>query len=302
MANEFEVFWKPFIRVFQAFCVSHYSIFRPNFYQNYRNNFQFLIYFVVCSSIYIIFVFSTLYGAFMDYNEYEEVKQNSRPIMYYVNTLNTFCSYATHLAIPFENLFYGKRENEICKKLKQINDTFATKLNYIPDYKARRNRYLYRPILIFVFDILLAYASVFVILPESDEEDASYVQPTVMIGIIILRVRWCQVALFLDVIADTLRDLQVLLKQQQLQSIKDTNNPLQNKFTRQRIQYFRDIYSNIWLITILMSDCFGWTLIAFLIKVTLELIKGAYWFYINTRVNESITLNIGETGNFEIIH
>lgn len=254
----------------------------------------FLIYFIVCSTTYIIFVFSTIYSASIDDTDYEEDKQKGRPLMYYVNTLSTFGSYATHLAIPLENLFYGKQEKEICKKFQIISDIFTTKLNYIPDYKTRRIKYMYRTVLLFVFDILLAYASVFATLPDSDDDYTSFLQPTVMIGIIILRVRWCQIALFLNVIADTLCDLQVLLKQQQMQSIIETNNQLRNKLIRQRIQCFRDIYSNIWLITTLMSDCFGWSLIAFLIKVTLELINGAYWFYINLRLNHSIGYNIGE--------
>lgn len=212
--------------------------------------------------------------------------------MYYLTVLSTFGSYATHLAIPMENMFYGKREEEICEKLKIISDIFATKLNYIPDYKSRRTKYLQRTVFLFVFDIALAYTSVFVTLRDLDDLDPS--DGMVMIGIVILRVRWCQIALFLDVISDFLYDLHTLLKQQQIQSLQGFNDCRRNELSCQRIQYFRDIYSNIWHITTLFSDCFGWSLIAFLIKVELELINGAYWFYINLRLHESISLNIGE--------
>lgn len=104
------------------------------------------------------------------------------------------------------------------------------------------------------------------------------------------RGRWCVVALFLSMIADTLEDLQGLLKQQQMQSCARSNEEIGNSFDPERLRYIRDIYSNIWFICTLLSDSFGWTLITFLIKITLVFINGSYWIYVNWNLYQSSAL------------
>lgn len=121
-------------------------------------------------------------------------------------------------------------------------------------------------------------------------DDKFFMQPIMIFSVVLLRSRWCQIALYLNITADTLNDLQFLLKQHR--SFGKTNGRKSNCSVRERIQSFRDIHLHVWLITGLISDCFGLSLTTFVAKAMLEQINGAYWFYINLKRHESIALNL----------
>lgn len=275
------------MRVFQACCISHFTIFRPNL--EIRKQRAFLVYSMIFWISYISYVFCTIHIAFVFDSGHKNVKWNGRPLMYYVNALSVFGTYATHLTTPLETLFWGKREKEICEEFKIISEMFAAQLNYIPNYRERRTKYIYRIVFLFVFIAFLGYSSAFIRLPDF-YEDKFFMQPTIIFNVILLRIRWCQIGLYLNITADTLNDLQLLLKQHR--NFEKTNERLSNASISERIQSFRDIHLHVWLITGLISDCFGLTLTTFVAKAMLELINGAYWFYINLKRHESMALNL----------
>lgn len=64
---------------------------------------------------------------------------------------------------------------------------------------------------LFVIAAGLAYASAFTKLPDL-YDDISVSHPAMIIDVIVLRVRWRQIALYLLLIADTLNDLQISLE------------------------------------------------------------------------------------------
>lgn len=286
MSNGFENFWKPYTRAFQALYISHYTVLRPNLRKSELKSKLFLFYFVVFASCnMIITVMTTKRGNFSRVFADGETKFKGSALMYYINALSIFGSFAIHATIYLESFFGGKQENEICEKFKLIDDIFTTKLNHRVDYKGRRNKYI--PIIgIFMLAITMAMACSFSQLPDV-YNDKYFMTPVMLIGVIVSRTRWCQIVLFLNIIADTLDDLQALLRQQQMQSCEQSEDEIRSGFNPERIRYIREIYSNVWFITTLMSDCFGWTLITFLIKITLESINGTYWIYINWKLFES---------------
>lgn len=287
MVNEFEIFWNPFIRVFQALCVSHYSICRSNV-----RSWKYILYFIVFWMIYIYSVFATT--NFSPFREGFNRKENrQKNLMYHVNSVCVISSFVVHIIMPLEGLSNGKQEAEIYRKFKRINDIFVNKLNYHPDYIARRAKYLYRTVPLFVFVVILAYTSGFTRLPNL-YDDIFVMKPTMIIDVIVLRVRWCQIALYLHVIADTLNDLQISLQKHQKQICESLNDQTESAHTKacQTIHSFREIYLNIWQITKLISECFGWSLIGLLVKVMLEHISGIYWFYINLKQLNSIGLSL----------
>lgn len=200
--------------------------------------------------------------------------------MYYVNSLSIFGSIITHITIHLEVLFSMKQEEEIYVKLNEINDIFATKLNFIINYKERRVNYIRNAIGTFVLTILLASASSLATIPDlKNGIEIHFMKPIHIIPITIIRSRWCYVALLLNVIADTLNDLQNLLKKQQKRSFKGIGENC--NCARETIRYYREIYSNVWFIVNLLSNCFGFSLITFLVELTFEVINASYWLYIN---------------------
>lgn len=281
MSSDFEAFWKPFTRTFQAICVSHYSVFRPHLHNNWLKTLPFQIYFVAFACAHLIFVFwNTEKGHHSD-SKHLNTQYKESPLMYYVNALDVFVSFVTHIVIHLEYVFGGNQENEICQRMQMIGEMFAKNLNYPINYRAWRARNI-RAVGVFILVFLLTSATSLSELPDF-YSDKFFMNPLMIIGTIMNRARWCQIALFLNILADTLHHLQIALKQHQTRNgrISARQRGIDSSFECTKICEFRDVYSNCWYMVTLMSDCFGWSLIAFLVKVTLEPINGAYWFYVN---------------------
>lgn len=290
MSSDFETFWKPFARVFQAICISHYSVFRPNISNSFRKKIPFLVYFIVLSSAHLTLIFTVTSKTS---RESDSIALNFKEstLMNYVNALSIIGQIAIHSAIHLENVFYGDREQEICDRLKHIYDSFATNFNYVPDYEMRRVKYIYKTVLFFVLMFIFASASAFTPIPAACD-DKFFMPPILIPSMIMTLGRWCQISLYLNIIADTTNDLQGLIRQQQINNFQEHNQPTQTYEEFKNMQCLRKIYSNIWFITTLVSQCFGWSFLTFLAKVVLELLNGSYWFFVNLSLHQSIGLNI----------
>lgn len=293
--NEFENFWRPFIRIAQFFSVSHFSIFRPHLRENLCKSALFLMYFLSISAVHIFLVSLTMRkGLRCEDNmpEHKFAKHKESPLMYYLNIFTVLGTFATHLATHLEALLCGRQEMAIYNKFEIIDEIFATKLNYWIDYKQRRAKFIKKTVSVFVLTCILAITSSFTSLPDV-YHDKYFMQPILIFAVVVNRVRWCYVSIFLCTIADTLKDLQILLIKQQTESGKQLEqHRSKGGFEREKIQYFRQIYSNVWLAVTHMSGCFGLSLISFLLEFIFEIISGCYWLYINFSIYGSRDLNI----------
>lgn len=94
-SKDFEIFWKPFIRVFQACGVAHYSIFRPNLHRHRLKSLLFILYFLVIFFIHELLIVLIIKRALHCENNVPESEQVQQPakhkesaLMYYMNTLS----------------------------------------------------------------------------------------------------------------------------------------------------------------------------------------------------------------------
>lgn len=289
VSREFETLSKPFIRIFQVLCVSHYSVYRPRLRNNFIRSLPFFLYFLTFALTHVIFLTLNLKRGIGEGNDPKRRKES--PVMFYINCLSIFGTIATHATTHLETLLSGRRENEMHQKLKKINDIFTTKLNHFVDYKARRAKYVKKTVLFFVFTWLLSAGSSLIRVPISNH-DKYFNQPLLILTVTVIRLRGCHVALFLNIIADILKDLQLLLKQQQIKSHQRCGNSTSIYYKRENLRFLREIYSNVWLVKSMISDCFGWSLITFLVEFSIEIINSSYWFYINLNMYGSNSLNI----------
>ena len=146
-----QLFWQPFVRVFQFLCISHYSIFHAS------NHIGRIIYYVVFSALHIALMFySLLNGLHIQMRPSGTYK--SSPLMFYVNLASVVGSFVTHTVAHVEPLFARKDEEQIYQKLKEINDTFATKLNYVTDFNVIREKFIWRTTMFFIFSTSLVFA------------------------------------------------------------------------------------------------------------------------------------------------
>lgn len=114
-------FWQPFVRVFQMFAVSHYSLFRPNVRIGH------LIYHLSFSCAHLSLMTYTLkHVPHLHIIEDEQYKEY--PLMYYVSLMSVLANFATHAVANLEPLLSKIDEEQIYQRLTIINEAFA-KLN-----------------------------------------------------------------------------------------------------------------------------------------------------------------------------
>lgn len=195
--QDFEIFLKQFVRVFQLFFV---SIFNKNFY------FCGLIYFIVITLLHICVMFHTLnYIQIMD-----NIKYKGSLLMYYVSLVSIAGNFITHITANLEAFFAKNDEEKIYKKLRDINEIFATKLNYTMDLDMIQRKYIRNTVGYFVFSAILSFALSFFSLPK-DGSIFLFLLCRIM-SVAMIRVRRCQIAFHINFLTIILRDLQILLK------------------------------------------------------------------------------------------
>lgn len=209
----------------------------------------------------------------------DNIKYTGSPIMYYVSLLSIAGNFLTHLMANLEAFFTRSDEEKIYRRLREINEIFAIKLNYTIDYNAIRRKFVRQTVVYFAFSAALSLALSFFSLPRNGSV-AQFLLTRIM-SVLMIRARRCQIAFHINALTNILWDLQVLLKRQQESYRASTMSSGEN------IQHLRDVYSNAWLMKNLISKCFGWSLITLLIEFTTELINFCYWAYINITVYRS---------------
>lgn len=273
----FESFWKPFIRVFQAICVSHYSTFHR------KQHIGRVVYFVVFSTLHVSLMFYTLINGL-----HIRIRPNSQrkesPLMFYVNFVAVTGNFVSHTIAHLEPLFTRSNEQEIYRRLNEINEIFALKLNYVTNFNVIKRNFVRKTALFYVCAASISFGYSFFSLPTDISSMLLFLLNRIF-AVIIIRARRCQAAFIVNSLSHILIDLQVLLKKQQKSYRPHTTNS--SSYCSENIRYLRDVYSNVWLIKNLVSNCFGWSMIAFLMEFSFDLINSSYWAYINIKVYES---------------
>lgn len=262
----FDRFWRPFVRIFQAFAVSHYSIFHKNIHIGH------MIYFFTISLIHTRVMLHTL----RHIQSVDNINYGGSPIMYYVSLISIIGNFVAHMVSNLEPLVSRKDEEEIYQKLREIDEILATKLNCFTDFNALRRKYIKHTVLYFVLTGLLSFGLSYFSMPKNG------IFPYLLnrlVSATVIRVRRCQIAFHINALTNILTNLQHLLKRQQ-----ENFRPLSSETdlsVRKNIQHIRDVYSNAWIIKNLMSSCFGWSLISMILEFSVVLINLIYWGYIN---------------------
>lgn len=265
----FNSFWRPFIRVFQALCLSHYSIFRSTEHASH------LAYFILFSTFDIL---STVWAQqsiqLKDITEYK----NSL-LMYYVSCTTIFAHIVVYSIAHFESFATRNQENAIYQRLREIDEVFATKLNYVRDFDAIRKRYVWPTVRYWIFVATTSLATALFSIPY--EINSITFLSIHSVNVILNRVRRCQISLHINALTNILKDLKILLEREQRNYCSKSEKSTENN------RHIRHIYSNVWLIVKLMDNCFGWTLIACLIEFSIDLINSSHQAYLNFKLYRS---------------
>lgn len=273
----FKQFWRPFVRVFQALGVSHYSIFHS------KVRFHCVLNFVGIGVLQIsLLIYILINGPRVHYIGNANFKES--PLMNYVSYMSIGGNFLTHLIAHLEPLFTQRHEVELYRRLHEINEIFVWKLSYVTDFEAIRRNFIRRTVSFFVFASTLSFGYSMFFLP-TDAKGMTIFFMCRFLSITVIRARRCQIAFHVNNLTNILNDLAVLVKRQQE---FNSHCSSESANSRENIRHLRDIYSNAWLVKNLLSSCFGWSFITFLLEFSFELINSAYWAYVNIKLYNSI--------------
>lgn len=133
---DFIRFWTPFVRVFQFFCASHYSIFcRESRDRRIKCH---LLRLAFCAQI--AFTFGCIYLHFrmgMAISIY--TIESTSSIFAYVNNVSYYCYFISNFLFPLETFAMRRTEQQIYATMCNIDAIFQQKLNHVIDYRVHRH-------------------------------------------------------------------------------------------------------------------------------------------------------------------
>lgn len=207
-------------------------------------------------------------------------KHKEMPLMSYVSFISIAGDFVEHSCAHIEPLFTGKKEEEMYRRFEEINTIFARKLNHVVDFDGIWKNQKYT-IGFFIVSGIQAFGLSFFSLPTGGFNITIYLICRAA-AIIIIRVRRFQSSIIINLMTNTLLDVQILLKQSQ-----ENYRQNSNRHISKNIRYLRDIYSNVWLIRKSLSCCFGYSMLTFLMDYCFDFINSSYWAYITINVIDS---------------
>lgn len=250
--------------------MSHHCIYNRN-QQTWR-----LIYHILISTLHtLIMVYTLKTTHLLASSRHKEI-----PLMSIVSFISMAGDFIEHTVAHIEPLFTRKYEEEMYQIFEEINTIFATKLNHVVDYNALRKKQNYT-IGFFIFSAMQAFGLSFFSLPTEGLTLCFYLMCRA-VSVTIIRVRRCQSSFVINLLSNILMDVQVLLKQ-----LQESYHQSSNKDLSQNIVHLRDIYSKVWLIKNLISRCFGFSLLVFVLDYCCDFINSSYWAYVIIKTYKS---------------
>lgn len=280
---DFIHFWKPFVRVFQFLCISHHGLFRPELKDQPIKLMLHRIFFLLYVALQLFCAYLYLQLR-LKLRMWAMERANVSPIFIYTNAGIKIIQTVFFLAIPCETFFNRRTEQKLFETFQCVDDIFQKKLNYSIDYGLHWRRQ-WGKYLLFIAGITSAFIS-------SLSANVTLDQHGIFLGIVVFayifavtRLRVFQIVFIINALYDLLVELKIMMRRQQ-------HRVKYNAAHWKDIQYARNIYSKIWLLKTLIGQCFGYSMVLFVIDSAVKIIDTAYWFYLNVESIKSMNFTI----------
>lgn len=269
--SEMELFWKWHIRIFQWLCVSHFSIYRPNFFKNHITKLVYFGYFTLFITIDIL-IFYYLDSIYL--NIKIENDNTFTPLVFIVNCLSIIAFHVHHISMELETFLCGNKERKLHQIFVEINQLFTEKIKRPIDYKILFKYNLKTVIPFFIFTTI----AVFILTFQEIIEHNPYA--FVLSRIFCTTLPTCR-QLYIALILKMLNDCIIHLKS----TIQNDQEHFQNN-----IHYYRQIYSKFYQITDLFSNCFGYTMLTLIAEYFFSFISLIYYMYLEFYIAQDAIL------------
>lgn len=266
-------FWTPFVRIFQCCGASHFGIFRPPLHtQRIKCDWLCMIFFgQIIFTVACVYFHSQMEMAISIYSI-----ESTSSIFAYVNYISYYSYFASNFLFPFETFAMRHTERRIYDTLHNIDAIFRH-FNHVVDYRTHRRRQIVNILLCFVGPMALTFYGLCIAFPlKLTHSSVAGISIFVYLNVV-WRTRLAQIAMHINALCDLLGELKVLM-QRHKHAIKYNSAAWRN------IQSDRRIYTHIWQLKTLIGDCFGFSLILFVIGSALKVVTCSYWLFLNVEL------------------
>lgn len=268
-------FWKPFLFLFDVLCISHFKAL--NSVSKTTRIVSHL--YILLNTIFVIIAHITIYnwvGASME-NDFE---RNDSSLFIYVNYSEFVTNLAAHLILHFESIAKRNKHQELLENLCEINEEFQNRLSLQIDLQRLRKRFLWRQGGLFVLIFATLFGSCFYFTPGySFDECAKMVgQLLYMYVMLVVRTRCLQIDTFIRFVGDMHENLNGIIARVQR---KSTMFGKRMEMDGEALLECNYIYLNVWCVTTLISDCFGWSMVGITVQSFVDIMNTLYWIFIN---------------------
>lgn len=268
-------FWKPFLYLFDAFCISHFKTFNSA-----SKTTRLLSYlYIFLNTIFVIFSHITIYnwvGASME----DDFERDDSSLFIYVNYSEFVTNLAAHLILHFETMAKRNKHQELLESLCEISEELQSRLNLRIDLRRLRKRYLWKQGGVFAMTVAILFGSCFYFTPGYSFDDCSKIvgQLLYMYVMVVVRTRCLQIDTFIQFVGDMHENLNAIIAREQR---KSTMYGKRMDLDGEALLECNYIYLNIWHVTTLISECFGWSMVGITVQSSVDIMNTLYWIFIN---------------------
>lgn len=267
-------FLRWFSNIFDAVCISHLKVVSLGKNRPWLN---ILLYsHIVCNAFFVLISHYLTYQMITD-SIRMNFGRNLSTLFIYINYSESVTNASCQIIAHIEAFVNRYRYQCLINSFEEISDFFYDHLNVTIDFGQYFWRYMWN-----VWGCTLL-TFIFFVVPSVDAT-RDYCGVILYIYVmLIVRLRVLQINMFINVMNDLHR---------MMNDVLTTSLLMTNSDAMYNCSY---VYSKLGYVSRLISECFGWSMIATCIQSLVDIINSIYWTYINMDVIRSDNFTISKT-------
>lgn len=260
----FEKFWNSINFIFLSLCLTQFHSFHSqpkNFYKFYF----FLITFLAFALILFLIYDGSLYVYHLNKNN---------PNMSYIINVVLFLKYVTMIIMATETWLNRQSEQKLFNQFTVTEKLFFDKFNVQMDYSGIFRKLKIFLIALCIYSIVYSAARIYYVIPGSLITNSKQYNIMFCISTFFIRIRCIQIILLGKLLTNNLSLLNGIIEKYKYYQ----NRRKHDEFIR-NLNDLRIIYLKCWRITRYIDQCYGWSLVAFVLQCIVDHTTGCYRIY-----------------------
>ncbi|XP_055845239.1 putative gustatory receptor 39b [Episyrphus balteatus] len=185
-----------------------------------------------------------------------------------------------HITTVLESLLKRKEHESFFGRLQELEDIFRLKLQHRIQVGFYRKKLLWKYSILSILIVVSLTAYIYII---SVRDYQGYFW-SASLSVIVARIRFIQVSIYVDLISFQFDSMNLLLKQITKSRIQHKNRILEEDYdlidNTERIFVLKLIYTKLNDLVICLNEAFGWSILTLTVYFSLDLTCNIYWLFL----------------------